>query len=70
MRAMNKEAPKEKRILELNGAHPLIAKIKTLEGDALDDAAHLLYAGALVAEGSTVPDPVRFNKLLANLMMK
>lgn len=70
MRAMNKEAPKEKRILELNGAHPLIAKIKTLEGDALDDAAHLLYAGALVAEGSTVPDPVRFNKLLVNLMMK
>lgn len=70
MRAMNKEAPKEKRILELNGSHPLIAKIKTLEGDALDDAAHLLYAGALVAEGSTVPDPVRFNKLLANLMMK
>ena len=70
MRAMNKEAPKEKRILELNGAHPLIAKIKTLEGDALDDAAHLLYAGALVAEGSTVPDPVRINKLLANLMMK
>lgn len=70
MRAMNKEAPKEKRILELNGSHPLIAKIKTLEGDALDDAAHLLYAGALVAEGSIVPDPVRFNKLLANLMMK
>ena len=70
MRAMNKDAPKEKRILELNGSHPLVAKMKGLEGDALKDAVELLYAQALIAEGSPVPDPARFGKLLVTLMMK
>ena len=69
LRAMNKDAPKEKRILELNGTHPLVEKIKGLEGDALKDAVELLYDQALVAEGSPVPDPARFGKLLVNLMM-
>ena len=69
LRAMNKDAPKEKRILELNGSHPLVAKIKGLEGDALKDAVELLYGQALIAEGSPVPDPARFGKLLVNLMM-
>ncbi len=70
MRAMNKDVPKEKRILELNATHPLVEKMKSLEGEALDDAARLLYAGALIAEGSVVPDGARFNKLLVSLMMK
>ena len=70
MRAMNKDAPKEKRILELNAAHPLVEKIKGLEGDAQKDAVDLLYAQALVAEGSPVPDPARFGKLLVGLMLK
>ena len=69
LRAMNKDAPKEKRILELNGSHPLVTKIKGLEGDALKDAVELLYGQALVAEGSPVPDPARFGKLLTDLMM-
>ncbi|MBO7721475.1 MAG: molecular chaperone HtpG [Kiritimatiellae bacterium] len=70
LRAMNKSAPKVKRILELNGSHPLVAKMKGLEGDALKDAVDLLYAQALVAEGSPVPDPARFGRLLVSLMMK
>ena len=70
MRAMNRDAPKEKRILELNGAHTLVAKIKGLEGDALKDAVELLYDQALIAEGSPVADPARFAKLLTGLMMK
>ena len=70
MRAMNRDAPKEKRILELNGTHPLVAKIKGLEGDALKDAVELLYDQALIAEGSPVADPARFGKLLTGLMMK
>ena len=70
MRAMNKDTPKEKRILELNGSHPLVAKMKGLAGDDLKDAVELLYAQALIAEGSPVPDPARFGKLLVSLMMK
>lgn len=70
MRAMNKDAPKEKRILELNGSHALVAKMKGLEGDALKDAVELLYDQALIAEGSPVADPARFGKLLTALMLK
>ena len=70
MRAMNKDAPKEKRILELNGSHPLVTKMKGLEGDALKDAVELLYDQALIAEGSPVADPARFGKLLTALMLK
>ena len=70
MRAMNKDAPKEKRVLELNAAHPIVAKMKNLSGEKLDEAVDLLYAQALVAEGSPVPDPARFGKLLVSLMLK
>jgi molecular chaperone HtpG len=70
MRAMNKTAPKEKRVLELNASHPLVEKMKGLSGSELDDAVDLLYAQALVAEGSPVPDPARFGKLLVSLMLK
>ena len=69
MRAMNKDAPREKRILELNGTHPLVQKLKDLKDDDLKDAVELLYAQALIAEGSPVPDPARFGKLLVGLMM-
>ena len=70
MRAMNKSAPKEKRVLELNASHPLVEKMKDLSGVELDDAVDLLYAQALIAEGSPVPDVARFNKLLVSLMLK
>ena len=69
LRAMNRDAPKEKRILELNGSHPLVQKLKGLEGDAQKDAVELLYGQALIAEGSPVPDPARFGKLLTTLML-
>jgi molecular chaperone HtpG len=70
MRAMNRETPKEKRILELNAAHPLVEKMKGLSGAELDDAVDLLYGQALIAEGSSLPDPARFGKLLVSLMLK
>ena len=70
MRAMKNDVPEEKRILEINASHPLIAKVKGLEGDALKDAVTLLYDAALIAEGSPVTDGARFTKLLADLMLK
>lgn len=70
MRAMKNEVPDEKRILEVNPSHPLIAKVKGLEGDALKDAVTLLYDSALIAEGSPVADGAKFAKLLAGLMLK
>ena len=70
MRAMKQEVPEEKRILEINPAHPLIAKLAKLEGDALADATALLYDSALIAEGSPVADGAKFTKLLSELMLK
>ena len=70
MRAMNQEVPHEKRTLEINASHPLVAKMKDLSGDELKDAVDLLYDQALIAEGSAVPDPARFTKLLTALMLK
>ena len=70
MRAMKNDVPDEKRILEMNPSHPLIAKVKGLEGDALKDAVTLLYDSALIAEGSPVADGATFAKLLTGLMLK
>lgn len=70
MRAMKENVPEEKRILEINATHPLVAKIKGLSGSAFADAVALLYDAALIAEGSPVEDGARFAKLLADLMMK
>ena len=70
MRAMKQDVPEEKRILEVNATHPLVEKAKGLEGEAFADAVELLFDQALVAEGSPVPDPARFAKLLTALMMK
>ena len=70
MRAMHQDVPEEKRILEVNPNHPLIAKVKGLEGEALKDAVTLLYDSALIAEGSPVADGARFASLLTALMLK
>jgi molecular chaperone HtpG len=70
MRAMKQEVPHEKRTLEINASHPLIEKMKSLTGDELKDAVDLLYDQALIAEGSPIPDPAKFTKLITSLMMK
>ena len=70
MRAMKESVPEEKRILELNAAHPLIKKVAGLDGQERSDAVELLYDAALIAEGSPVADGARFTKLMAALMLK
>ena len=70
LRAMGQDVPHEKRLLEINATHPLVAKMKGLSGEELKDAVELLYDQALIAEGSAVPDPARFTKLLTQLMLK
>jgi molecular chaperone HtpG len=70
MRAMKQEIPHEKRTLEVNAAHPLIEKMKSLSGEEFKDAVALLYDQALILEGSPIPDPAKFTKLITALMMK
>ena len=68
-----RDRPKQKRIMELNPRHEIVAKMRQrYEKDSADPKlgryAELLYGYALLAEGSELPDPPQFNRLLAELM--
>ena len=72
--AMNQPVPEVKRILEVNPNHPVIDKMnKIFEADKKDsrvsDFSELLHNQALLSEGVTVKDPVRFSKLITDLMI-
>ncbi|HEX3529914.1 MAG TPA: molecular chaperone HtpG [Thermoanaerobaculia bacterium] len=67
--------PKQRRIMELNPNHEIVAKLKArfdenASDPVLDDYAELLFGQGLLVEGSELPDPVRFNRALADLMTK
>ena len=60
--------------MELNADHPIFDKLKGLSLDSeqtvLSDYAHLLHGQALIAEGSTVPEPAEFARRVAALMVQ
>jgi molecular chaperone HtpG len=74
-RAMGQDAPRVKRILELNPGHPLIEGLRAAhEADAVDaglaETAELLYGTALLAEGGDLEDPAKFAKVLADRLAR
>ncbi len=71
----DKALPEQKRILEVNPEHPMIAKLQRLAtldaNDArLDGFVRLLYDQALISEGSKVKDPQAFAQRLNELMLR
>ncbi len=75
MKAMNQAVPESKRILELNPDHAILKAMASIQqkdasAAALADYADLLYDQALLTEGSTIKDPLRFTKLVSDLMVK
>jgi molecular chaperone HtpG len=75
MKAMNQAVPESKRILELNPDHAILKAMaaihqKDASAAALADYADLLYDQALLTEGSTIKDPLRFTRLVSDLMVK
>jgi molecular chaperone HtpG len=75
MKAMNQAVPESKRVLELNPDHPILkamAGIHQLDksAPALSDYADLLYDQALLTEGTPIKDPLRFTRLVSELMVK
>lgn len=67
--------PKQRRMMELNPKHEIFIKMRerfdnNKEDSALGDYAELLLGYALLAEGSELPDPVQFNRLVSDLMVK
>ena len=70
LRAQGQDVPASKKVLELNPDHPLVKKLDGLRGDeAFADTCELLHGQALLAEGSPLPDPARFARLLAERML-
>jgi molecular chaperone HtpG len=68
------QAAARARILEVNPRHPLLERMLQMQraGGAdqrLADYADLLQGQVLLAEGSGLPDPVRFSKLVSELML-
>lgn len=73
LRASQQSMPENKRIMELNPSHPVVESMKAMfdkdNGDPkLDDYAFLLYGQGALTEGSAVPDPARYARLVAELM--
>ena len=67
--------PKQRRILELNPKHDILSKLrerfdKDQNDPVIDDYAQLLFGYGLIAEGGELPDPVRFNRAVADLMTR
>jgi molecular chaperone HtpG len=65
----------QRRILELNPDHELFIKLrdryeKNKEDQAIESYAELMLGYALLAEGSELPDPVKFNQTLVEIMLK
>ncbi|MGZ4828914.1 MAG: molecular chaperone HtpG [Candidatus Angelobacter sp.] len=67
--------PKQRRIMELNPGHPIVARLYDRfnangEDPAVGDSIELLFELALVAEGSEIADPVRLKNLTLELLQK
>lgn len=65
--------PKQRRVLEMNPSHHIFTRmLHRYQADnndpRLSEYAELLFGYALLAEGSELTDPVRFNSLLAEMM--
>jgi molecular chaperone HtpG len=67
--------PKQRRILELNPSHEIFLKMqerfnRNRQDDLLAVHAELLLGYALLAEGSDLPNPGKFNDAVARLMLQ
>lgn len=75
MKAMNQSVPESKRVLELNPDHAILKAMAGIyqedkNADLLGDYSDLLYDQALLTEGTPIKDPLRFTRLISNLMVK
>lgn len=69
MRAMGQEGPELKPILEVNGDHPILAKIKESDDETLiKNVSEVLFNQALLIAGVEIKEPAEFVKSLNALL--
>ena len=61
--------PNAKRILEINPQHKVFERMLSLSTEEQSQWGEILYSQALLTEGSTLPDPVKFSRQIADLMI-
>jgi molecular chaperone HtpG len=65
------DMPEIKPILEINGAHPIVANLKNTEDEEqIADISGILLDQALLVEGVKLKDPAEFVKRLNRLLAK
>ncbi|MDJ0975131.1 MAG: molecular chaperone HtpG [Planctomycetota bacterium] len=74
MKDLGRDMPASRRVLELNAEHAVVQRLVAMHGKEPDgqlvlDFADLLHGQAVLAEGRPPSDPVRFAKLVADLML-
>lgn len=75
LRARKMDVPSQKRILEVNTSHPVVANLEaaftaTPESEEVRSWIRTLYDQALIAEGSPLEDPADFARRLTALVQK
>lgn len=71
MKAMGQTGPDLKPILEVNGDHPIVARLKDTSDEAvIADISEVLLTQALMIAGMEVKEPAEFVKHLNNLLSK
>jgi molecular chaperone HtpG len=73
LKSAGQPTPENKRVLELNMAHPVMEKVHAMfetdkKDTRLNDYIHLLLDLAVIGEGGKVSDPSKFSKLVGDLM--
>ena len=74
LKAQQGNSPDQLRIMELNPDHDIVQKLHARVKENKDDPsigefADLLFGYAMIAEGSELPDPTKFNHAIAKLMV-
>jgi len=75
MQRMGREMPVAKRILELNGEHPVVVAMQQLfekkpDDPRIEEYGRLLYDEAVIAEGSKIKDPLALARRINDLLVK
>jgi molecular chaperone HtpG len=68
LKSAGQRGPVSKPILEINPAHPIVARLRN-EDERFDDWSAVLFDQALLAEGGQLDDPAAFVKRINALML-
>jgi molecular chaperone HtpG len=72
LKSMGQDVPAQKRILEINPAHPVFETMNTMlesgQSEQVQEYIDLLYNQSLLLEGSKLKDPAGFARSVAKLM--